>query len=253
MLTGPLSIPHVFDAKNRLFFMVNKEWFTQLQVLQGNATLPTAAVSGRRFQQFHLETRRPVIPIYDPSTGNADGTGRKQFPGNVIPANRIDPTSASVLKQFYHPATTSAFTNNFTYPQNQTDDHYQFTVRGDFNQSAKLQWAFRFSDGLETVSQPGFPGAARPLAPTSSPTSTSTWPPTPGPSRPRIVNVFTLGYTDFYNSLGTFSQGKSNGVGLINAGIPNLQPGASATWGIPSFSFTPDPFTQLATAPMVRM
>ncbi len=31
--------------------------------------------------------------------------------------------------------------------------------------------------------------------------------------------------------------------GLINAGIPNLEPGLPATWGIPSFSFTPDPYT----------
>jgi hypothetical protein len=243
VLSGPLSIPKLFDAKNRLFFMVNKEWFTQVQVLQGNATLPTAAVEGGDFSSFTLKSGGPVIPIYDPSTGNADGTGRKQFPGNVIPANRIDPTSASVLKQFYHPAATSAFTNNYAYPQNQTDDHDQFTVRGDFNQSPRLQWAFRFSDGVETVSQPGFPGAAATVG-TSIVTNfyqymaSNTW-----TVSPTIVNVFTLGYTDFYNSLGTFSQGKVNGVGLINAGIPNLQAGAPTTWGVPSFSFTPDPFT----------
>jgi hypothetical protein len=243
VLSGPLSIPKLFDAKNRLFFMVNKEWFTQVQVLQGNATLPTAAVSGGDFSSFTLKPGGPVIPIYDPSTGNADGTGRKPFPGNVIPANRIDPTSASVLKQFYHPAATSAFTNNFAYPQNQTDDHDQFTVRGDYNQSARLQWAFRFSDGVETVSQPGFPGAAATIG-TKIVTNfyqymaSNTW-----TISPTIVNSLTLGYTDFYNSLGTFSQGTVNGVGLINAGIPNLQAGASTTWGVPSFSFTPDPFT----------
>ena len=161
VLSGPLSIPQVFDAKNRLFFMVNKEWFSQVQVLQGYATLPTAAVSGGDFSSFTLKQGGPVIPIYDPATGNANGTGRTQFPGNVIPASRIDPTSASVLKQFYHPAASSAFTNNFGYPENQTDDHDQFTVRGDYYQSPKLQWAFRFSDGLETVSQPGFPAAGR--------------------------------------------------------------------------------------------
>jgi hypothetical protein len=243
VLSGPLSIPKLFDAKNRLFFMVNKEWFSQVQVLQGYATLPSAAASGGDFSSFTLKQGGPVIPIYDPSTGNADGTGRTRFPGNVIPANRIDPTSASVLKQFYHPAATSAFTNNFAYPENQTDDHDQFTVRGDYNQSTKLQWAFRFSDGVETVSQPGFPGAAATVG-TSIVTNfyqymgSNTW-----SISPTIVNVFTLGYTDFYNSLGTFSQGKVNGVGLINAGIPNLQAGASTTWGVPSFSFTPDPFT----------
>src|SRR5256884_6840959 len=31
--------------------------------------------------------------IYDPNTGNANGTGRTAFPGNIIPANRIDPAA----------------------------------------------------------------------------------------------------------------------------------------------------------------
>ncbi len=36
-------------------------------------------------------------PIYDPATGNPDGTGRQLFPGNIIPANRINPVSAKIL------------------------------------------------------------------------------------------------------------------------------------------------------------
>ena len=245
VLTGPISIPHVFDGKNRLFFMVNKEWFKQSQSVQNNATLPTASVLGGDFSAFSLKAGAPVSPIYDPATGNADGTGRTQFPNNVIPANRIDPTSALVIQQFYHPATTSAFTNNYSYTDPNTDDHDQFTVRADYNQSARLQWAFRFSDGLETVSNPGFKALGA-TAGTSIRTNfyqylaSNTW-----TISPTIVNALTLGYTDFYNSLGTLSQGKIDGVGLVNGGIPNLQPGLPATWGIPSFSFTPDPYTAI--------
>jgi Carboxypeptidase regulatory-like domain/TonB dependent receptor len=243
VLSGPLSIPKLFDAKNRLWFMVNKEWFSQSQEVQNNATLPTAAVLGGDFSGFTLKQGGAVSPIYDPATGNANGTGRTQFPGNVIPADRIDPTSALVLKEFYHPAATSTFTNNYAYADPNTDDHDQFTVRADYNQSPKLQWAFRFSDGVETVSNPGFPALGA-TAGTSIVTNfyqymaSNTW-----TISPTIVNVFTLGYTDFYNSIGTLSQNKVNAVGLINAGIPNLQPGAPATWGIPAFSFTPDPYS----------
>jgi Carboxypeptidase regulatory-like domain/TonB dependent receptor len=243
VLSGPLSIPKVFDGKNRLFFMVNKEWFSQKQNLQNSATLPTSAVEGGDFSGFALKQGGPVIPIYDPATGNASGVGRTQFPGNVIPANRIDPTSALVIKQFYHPASASSFTNNYSYLDLNTDSHDQFTVRADYNQSPKLQWAFRFSDGLETVRQPGFPALGATVG-TSIVTNfyqymaSNTW-----SISPTIVNVFTLGYTDFYNSLGTLSQNTTNAVGQINSGIPNLQPGASSTWGIPSFSFTPDPYT----------
>ena len=85
VLSGPLSIPKLFDAKNRLFFMVNKEWFSQTQQLQNFATLPSAAVLGGDFSAFSLKSGGAVSPIYDPATGNADGTGRTQFPGNVIP------------------------------------------------------------------------------------------------------------------------------------------------------------------------
>jgi hypothetical protein len=35
--------------------------------------------------------------IYDPSTGNSDGTGRQPFPGNIIPANRISPIARRLL------------------------------------------------------------------------------------------------------------------------------------------------------------
>ena len=56
------------------------------------------------------ELRRRVIPpaewrngdfstastiIYDPLTGNPDGTGRQPFPGNVIPANRLSPVAST--------------------------------------------------------------------------------------------------------------------------------------------------------------
>ncbi len=34
--------------------------------------------------------------IYDPNTGAADGTGRTAFPGNIIPANRLDPAAVKM-------------------------------------------------------------------------------------------------------------------------------------------------------------
>jgi len=35
--------------------------------------------------------------IHDPLTGNADGSGRTPFAGNVIPANRIDPIARKIV------------------------------------------------------------------------------------------------------------------------------------------------------------
>ncbi len=79
-------------------------------------------------------------------------------------------------------------------------------MRADYFQTPKLQWAFRFSDGVETVSDPGFPALGATVG-TSIVTNfyqymaSNTW-----SISPTIVNALTLGYTDFYNSIGTLSQ-----------------------------------------------
>jgi hypothetical protein len=36
-------------------------------------------------------------PVYDPVTGAANGTGRAAFPGNIIPASRINPITAKII------------------------------------------------------------------------------------------------------------------------------------------------------------
>ena len=53
--------------------------------------------------------------IYDPNTGNADGTGRTPFAGNIIPTNRIDPIAQKI--QSYYPSPNfggpNPFANNY--------------------------------------------------------------------------------------------------------------------------------------------
>jgi hypothetical protein len=56
--------------------------------------------------------------IYDPGTGNANGTGRMAFPGNKIPANRIDPAAAKMASliptaNVGDPNNPTNITNNF--------------------------------------------------------------------------------------------------------------------------------------------
>src|SRR6185436_4595089 len=54
-----------------------------------NLTLPTAAMRTGDFSAAGTV-------IYDPLTGNADGTGRAPFAGNSIPGDRIAPASAKM-------------------------------------------------------------------------------------------------------------------------------------------------------------
>ncbi len=238
VLTGPISIPHVFNGKDRFFFMVNDEWYSRISFSNTAYTLPTQAVLGGDFSSYTATKSGSVVPIYDPATGNADGTGRSQFPGNVIPASRIDPISLKFIQLFYAPAQNSQFQNNYTFLTSSRDNHDGFNVRGDFYQSPRSQFGFRFSNGLETNPTAQFKTAG---GTTGSNIITSyyqymgshTW-----TISPTVVNVATFGWTNFYNSLGLYSQGVNNAVGQL--GIPGLQPGIPATWGIPALGFTGD-------------
>src|SRR5262249_3062215 len=61
-------------------------------------------------------SRAPTI-IYDPATGNPDGTGRQPFPGNIIPANRISPIARQLLTFLPVPNTAAALgQNNYIFP-----------------------------------------------------------------------------------------------------------------------------------------
>jgi hypothetical protein len=72
--------------KNRTFFFFDILRYTNHQNQFQLFTLPTAA-----FRNGDLSAS--PTPIYDPNTGNPNGTGRTQFTGNQIPLPRISPQS----------------------------------------------------------------------------------------------------------------------------------------------------------------
>lgn len=239
-LGGPLTIPHLFNGKDRFFFMVSDEWYSQIQFSQTTLTLPTAAELKGDFSGYGK-------PIYDPSTGNPDGTGRSQFQCNGVPnvicPARIDAISAKFNQLFYAASTLPGVSSNYTFLNQQRDNHDGFNVRGDFNQSQKLQWAFRFSNGLETNPNKGFTTAggtvgSKIITNYYQYMGSNTW-----TLSPTVVNVARIGWTNFYNSLGLYSQGTNDAVSKL--GIPNLGSGIPATWGIPGVSFTGDIFSPI--------
>ena len=245
VLGGPITIPHVFNGTNRFFFMVNDEWYSQVQFSNATLSLPSAAELGGDFSHYKPDKNGNPTPIYDPATGNADGTGRTQFQCNgvlnVICPTRIDPISQKFIQLYYAAAQSSAATSNYTFLNQGSDKHDGFNVRGDFYQSAKSQWAFRFSNGLETNPNKGFTTAggtvgSKIITNYYQYMGSNTW-----TISPTLVNVATFGWTNFYNSLGLYSQGADDDVSKL--GIPNLKSGPSTTWGIPNVGFTGDIFS----------
>ena len=93
---GPVSIPHLYDGKNRTFFHYSQEWYKQNLEDTRVSTVPTALEKTGDFSDFVDGNTGALIPIYDPQTG-------LPFPGNVIPASRISPLSASLLPNLPNP------------------------------------------------------------------------------------------------------------------------------------------------------
>ena len=81
-------------VKNRTFFWFAAENYTDVQTRNATELMPTAAERLGDFSKTTNASGQPVI-IYDPLT-------RQPFPGNVIPANRLNPVAVNMLK--YLPA-----------------------------------------------------------------------------------------------------------------------------------------------------
>jgi hypothetical protein len=87
-LGGPIWIPKLYNGKNKLFFFLDYQGTRRVQYAAStNLTLPTAAMRTGDFSATNGT-------IYDPHTGNTDGTGRTPFNLNMIPSSQIDPASA---------------------------------------------------------------------------------------------------------------------------------------------------------------
>jgi len=91
-------------VKNRTFFWVAGEDYTDVQTRNAAEVMPTALERSGDFSRTTNAAGVPVV-IYDPLT-------RQPFPGNVIPANRINPVSAAMLK--YLPLPDSNVSNGNT-------------------------------------------------------------------------------------------------------------------------------------------
>src|SRR5262252_9801583 len=94
--------------------------------------------------------------IYDPLTGNADGTGRTQFPGNVIPSNRISPIVKKLLPIFLTPNIAGAAlgTPNLVFNEVRVKHTHSFDTKVNYNINEKNTLSYRFSFQEPQVFEP---------------------------------------------------------------------------------------------------
>src|SRR6185369_15946085 len=144
MVSGPI-------IKNRTFFMGAFEALRERSFSDRLTTVPTALERAGNFSATRA-TPTQLITIFDPDTTrpNPHGGGsiRDSFPGNIIPANRVDAVARNVAGYFptaNQPGDPGTQRNNFYNSGAASVNTDNADVRVDHNLSDKQRLFSRFS------------------------------------------------------------------------------------------------------------
>ena len=132
--------------RNRTFFFADYERYHQERGQTFVSTVPTAAMRTGNFSE--LLSARGIV-IYDPLT-----SPRTPFPGNIIPANRIDPVAQRFLNLYPTPS-ASGLASNFTTTVNREQTSDTFDVRLDHRFTDTRTLYLRYSDNAVETLVPG--------------------------------------------------------------------------------------------------
>ena len=231
---GPVVIPGLVDSRKgtggKTFFFVSQEYTTDKRPTTTVRTnLPTALERAGDFSQTR-QTNGNILPIIDPRTG-------AQFPGNVIPQDRINALGQKMLNLLPMPNGVlnlqpgQEWTSNSAYDATPEHGRTNTNIRVDQVYTSKTRQAFKLiKDRDDTWSYNNFaPGQGHVNNNTPGILISST---VTQVLKPTIVNEMNFGYT--HNRWG-FRAGPETSVGsdfdytklyAANLGIsaPRLQP-----------------------------
>lgn len=153
---GPVVIPKLYDGRNRTFFFFGFNGYTfNASNRTAILSVPTQAFRNGDFSAWPQQ-------LYDPATTERlpDGTiTRQPFPGNQIPANRIDPTSRRILELVPLPDLAGNFNNYSANVPPNFNDKWTYVAKGDhhFNSKHRVSASFVFTDNPIDTSGNGLP------------------------------------------------------------------------------------------------
>jgi len=144
-LDGPVVLPHLYNGRNKTFFMTNLEWVRLNQPVTNVDTVPTLAERGGNFSGLVQSNGNPIL-IYDPlSTHLVNGQNiRDPIPGNQITS--MNPTAQAILNGFIpKPNFTATLTglNNLVVASYNKVNYSQQVARIDHFLSDKEQLSLR--------------------------------------------------------------------------------------------------------------
>lgn len=197
------------------------------------------------------ELRRRVIPpaewrngdfssapttIYDPATGNPDGTGRLPFPGNIIPPSRISPVARNILAKVPMPNVPGVAFGQVNFEQasferQKTTD--AFNVKLNYNPGQNDQLSLRFSFQRPEIFVPGvfgdIGGGGTSFVGTGYQNSYSTALTWTRILNPSLIMEWRAGYITYHNEALSTGQGlnTSTEVGIPGANYDTFSSGIS--------------------------
>lgn len=166
--TKPKNINHEFGGtvggpikKDKLFFFGDYDRTTQRTVASSTQTV--FGGSNPALPDYYQKVRSGnfsgagMPTIFDPATGNPDGTGRTAFPGNTIPANRLNPAAVAFLNRIPIPnvpvTQVNTQSNYFaTLPAQYTRD--TFDVKVNYLPTANVTAFARYSFSRSLIFDP---------------------------------------------------------------------------------------------------
>ncbi|HEX7086054.1 MAG TPA: TonB-dependent receptor [Vicinamibacterales bacterium] len=135
--------------RNKLFFFGSYEGYYDRNTSQIFYDVPTPAMRQGDFSGA-VNPDGSLQVIYDPLTGNPDGTGRRPFPNNVIPQNRLSPIAQQVLNSYPLPNLPGT-TRNFVRDAASKVDRNNYDVKVNWNRTSAHQIWGKYSQMDATV------------------------------------------------------------------------------------------------------
>lgn len=123
-------------AKNKLFFFYSFDGTRERRGQVATYSVPTADVRTGNFSAY-------PTTIFDPNTGNPDGSNRTPFAGNIIPTSRITTQGAKLLTYFPLPNLPGNVSNFFAGAAPRFDRDYH-DVKINYNRTTNHSMYFRW-------------------------------------------------------------------------------------------------------------
>lgn len=125
-------------VRNKLFYFASYEASLLRDFASQLFTVPTELTR----KGIMTESDRP---IYDPATGNPDGSGRTPFPNNTVPVSRMEPISLKLVEQTPLPTLPDRFTSNYYGAGPFRFDRHTIDTKVNYNVTDKFSMYGRYS------------------------------------------------------------------------------------------------------------